>query len=100
MGQDLRALPTALRHARRARKIMIQNVGLSLAIVVGLLPLAVFGVLGLAAVVAVHEIAEVAVILNGLRAARANVAFHDHSLHGPGHHEAHTEPTAVASPAS
>ena len=35
-----------------------------------LLPLALFGVLGLAAVVLVHEIAEVIVILNGLRAAR------------------------------
>ncbi len=33
-------------------------------------PLALFGVLGLAAVVLVHEIAEVIVILNGLRAAR------------------------------
>ena len=32
-------------------------------------PLALFGVLGLAAVVLVHEIAEVVVILNGLRAA-------------------------------
>ena len=31
---------------------------------------ALFGVLGLAAVVLVHEIAEVIVILNGLRAAR------------------------------
>ena len=31
---------------------------------------ALFGVLGLAAVVLVHEVAEVIVILNGLRAAR------------------------------
>ena len=36
----------------------------------GAVPLALFGVLGLAAVVLVHEIAEVIVILNGLRAAR------------------------------
>lgn len=85
MGHDLRALPTALRHAQRARAIMMQNIGLSLAIVAGLLPLALFGVLGLAAVVAVHEIAEVVVIVNGLRCARTKVAFHDHSLHGPDH---------------
>ena len=39
-------------------------------IITALLPLALFGVLGLAAVVLVHEIAEVVVILNGLRAAR------------------------------
>ena len=39
-------------------------------VLLALLPLALFGVLGLAAVVLVHEIAEVIVILNGLRAAR------------------------------
>jgi cation-transporting P-type ATPase G len=68
MGNDLRALPKALDHARRARFIMLQNVGLSLAIVATLVPLALFGVLGLAAVVAIHEIAEVVVIANGIRA--------------------------------
>ena len=43
---------------------------LSLAIIIVLLPLAITGVLGLAAVVLVHEVAEVIVIANGLRAAR------------------------------
>ena len=71
MGEDLRHLPQALDHARRARRIMLQNVGLSLAIIVGLMPLALFGVLGLAAVVAVHELAEILVIANGVRAGRA-----------------------------
>ncbi|WP_067175192.1 heavy metal translocating P-type ATPase [Microtetraspora niveoalba] len=71
MGEDLRHLPQALEHARNARRIMLQNVGLSLAIVVALMPLALLGVLGLAAVVAVHEIAEVVVIANGVRAGRA-----------------------------
>jgi cation-transporting ATPase G len=71
MGEDLRHLPQAFPHARRARRIMLQNVGLSLAIVVGLVPLALFGVLGLAAVVLVHELAEVLVIANGVRAGRA-----------------------------
>ncbi|MGQ0843431.1 MAG: heavy metal translocating P-type ATPase [Sporichthyaceae bacterium] len=71
MGEDLRHLPQAFAHARRARSIMLQNVGLSLAIVVGLMPLALFGVLGLAAVVLVHELAEVVVIANGVRAGRA-----------------------------
>ncbi|MBC9002307.1 heavy metal translocating P-type ATPase [Micromonospora aurantiaca (nom. illeg.)] len=72
MGEDLRHLPQALDHARRARRIMLQNVGLSLAIIVGLMPLSLFGVLGLAAVVAVHEIAEVVIIANGVRAGRAH----------------------------
>ena len=81
MGQDLRALPTALNHASRARTAMMQNIGFSLVIIAALLPLSLFGVLGLAAVVAVHEVAEVVVILNGLRMAKARVGFHDHSLH-------------------
>ena len=70
MGEDLRHLPQTLDHARRARRIMLQNVGLSLAIVVGLMPFALLGILGLAAVVAIHEFAEVIVILNGIRAGR------------------------------
>lgn len=81
MGQDLRALPTALNHANRARSIMVQNIGFSLAIIATLLPLSLFGLLGLTAVVAVHEVAEIVVILNGLRMTKPKIGFHDHSLH-------------------
>ena len=70
MGEDLRTLPQALDHARRARTIMLQNVGLSLGLIAILIPLALFGILGLAAVVAVHELAEIVVIANGVRAGR------------------------------
>lgn len=49
---------------------MNQNIVLSLLIIAVLPPLAITGVLGLAAVVLIHEVAEVIVILNGLRAAR------------------------------
>lgn len=73
MGEDLRHLPQALTHARRSRTIMLQNIGLSLAIITVLMPLALFGVLGLAAVVLVHELAEIVVIANGVRAGRAQV---------------------------
>lgn len=73
-GHDLRLIPQALSHARRGRTIMNQNIVLSLAIIIVLLPLAVTGVLGLAAVVLVHEVAEVVVIANGLRAARVRRA--------------------------
>nr|WP_116416861.1 cation-translocating P-type ATPase [Subtercola boreus] len=69
-GYDLRLIPRAFDHARRGRRIINQNIVLSLLIITALLPLALFGVLGLAAVVLVHEVAEVIVILNGLRAAR------------------------------
>ena len=70
-GHDLRLIPKALQHARRGSRIINQNIVLSLAIIIVLMPLAISGVLGLAAVVLVHEVAEVIVILNGLRAARA-----------------------------
>jgi len=70
MGEDLRHLPQVLSHSRRARRIMVQNIGLSLAIIAILIPLAALGVLGLATVVFIHELAEVLVILNAIRAAR------------------------------
>nr|WP_245702950.1 cation-translocating P-type ATPase [Raineyella antarctica] len=69
-GHDLRLIPAALAHARRGRRIMTANIALALAIIIVLFPLALFGVLGLAGVVLVHEAAEVIVILNGIRAAR------------------------------
>lgn len=70
LGSDLRCLPRALLHARRARRIMIQNLALSATILLTLVPLAGTGVLGLATVVLTHELAEVLVIANGLRAGR------------------------------
>lgn len=75
-GDDLRLIPRALHHARRGRVIINQNIVLSLAIIIALLPLALTGVLGLAAVVLVHEVAEVIVIANGLRAARTKATGH------------------------
>ena len=53
---------------------MLQNVGLSLLLIAILIPLALFGVLGLAAVVLVHEVAEIVVIANGVRAGRSRGA--------------------------
>ena len=49
---------------------MTGNIVLSLGIIIVLLPLALLGILGLAGVVLVHEMAELIVILNGVRAAR------------------------------
>jgi cation-transporting P-type ATPase G len=70
MGEDLRHLPQVLAHARRAHRIMVQNIGLSLAIITILIPLAGLGILGLATVVLIHELAEVLVIVNAIRAAK------------------------------
>lgn len=75
-GDDLRLIPRALQHARRGRGIINQNIIFSLAIIIVLLPLAITGVLGLTAVVLVHELAEVLVIANGLRAARTKATDH------------------------
>ena len=77
MGNDLRHLPEAFAHARRARGIILQNLILSGTILVVLVPLAAAGVLGLAAVVATHEIAEVLVIANGVRAGRVRRVARD-----------------------
>ncbi|MTE24619.1 cation-translocating P-type ATPase [Microbacterium sp. ZXX196] len=82
-GHDLRLIPQALRHARRGRAIMNQNIVLSLAIIIVLLPLAITGVLGLAAVVLVHEVAEVVVIANGLRAAQTRRRLSRNSVQAP-----------------
>ena len=71
MGEDLTHLPDVLAHAQRAGRIMRQNLALSAVILVVLIPLAAPGALGLAAVVATHELAEVIVILNGVRAVAA-----------------------------
>ncbi len=80
MGDDLRHLPETFLHARRAGRIMRQNLFLSGSILAVLVPLAATGILGLAAVVAVHELAEVVVIANGIRAGR-RTAFADHTIH-------------------
>ena len=71
LGEDLHHLPDVLTHAQRAGRIMRQNLALSGAILLTLVPLAALGILGLATVVATHEIAEVFVIANGIRAGRA-----------------------------
>jgi soluble P-type ATPase len=68
MGNDLRRLPQLLRHARRTQRIVRQNVVLATAVMAGLVPLALTGVIGLTPLVLVHEFSGVLIILNGLRA--------------------------------
>ena len=68
MGDHLDHLPEAIDHAVRTRRIMLQNLVMSGLIIAVLVPVAGFGLLGLGAVVATHEVAEIIVIANGLRA--------------------------------
>lgn len=70
IGSDLRLIPAALVYVWRGRRIMTGNIVLCLGITVALFLLALFGA-GRAGVVQVHEIVEVVVILNGVRAAIA-----------------------------
>jgi cation-transporting P-type ATPase G len=88
MGDSLDHLPALLAHARRTRRIMIQNLVMSGAIIAILIPVSALGFLGLGAVVATHELAEIVVIGNGIRARRA--------LDGPSAHR-HRSETALAS---
>lgn len=69
-GEDPRDLPNALAHARRARRITRENIALSMTSTIGLVPLAVLGMLSLTTVVLVHGIAGVVVIANSIRAGR------------------------------
>jgi cation-transporting ATPase G len=82
MGDNLSHLPDLFADARRSRTIMIQNLALSGLIIGVLIPVAAFGLLGLGAVVAIHEAAEILVIANGLRARRTT---HRHDAE-PEHH--------------
>jgi cation-transporting P-type ATPase G len=77
MGDSLTHLPDLFTNARRSRTIMIQNLALSGLIIGTLIPVAALGLLGLGTVVAVHEAAEILVIVNGLRARRT---VHHHAV--------------------
>ncbi|MEV6324965.1 cation-translocating P-type ATPase [Nocardia sp. NPDC051787] len=107
MGEDLRHLPQVLAHARRARRIMIQNITLAMIIIGVLIPLAAAGMLGLATVVLIHEAAEVLVILNAIRAARtvAQPGLTTTTIHTDRHHitvpQVHTpdDPCCAPTPA-
>jgi len=73
MGDDLTSLPYALSLARRARRVVIQNVTVASGVMVVLVSLVFFGhltplgPLKLPAAVSGHEGSTVVVILNGLR---------------------------------
>ena len=70
MADDLAKLTTAIRTGRRTRRIVTQNLALSLAVLAILVPTALFGVIALPVAVLAHELSELAVILNGTRMAR------------------------------
>lgn len=70
MADDLNKLTTALEFGHKARAVSTQNIVLSIAILVLMIPLAVIGLIGVATAVLVHESAELVAVANGLRAGR------------------------------
>lgn len=65
----LSKLPQAVELARRARKVVVQNLVLSIMVIIILAPLTFLGITLPIAVLA-HEISELVVILHGLRLLR------------------------------
>ena len=70
MADDLSKLAEALRIGRRTRRIVRQNITLSLVILAALVPGAFIGAFTLPVAVLAHELSELFVIGNGLRLAR------------------------------
>ncbi|MGH9245980.1 MAG: heavy metal translocating P-type ATPase [Acidimicrobiales bacterium] len=71
MADDLTKLAEAVRIGRRTRRIVRQNLTLSLVILAVLVPGALAGVFTLPVAVLAHEISELVVIANGIRMAKA-----------------------------
>lgn len=70
MSDDLDRLVDAVSLGRRTRDVVRQNLAMSAAILVTLVPLAFFGLIALPVTVLAHELSEFAVIGNGMRMAR------------------------------
>lgn len=70
MKDDLMKVAEALARGKKARQVSQQNIVFSIAVLVAMIPLAVFGVIGVAVAVVVHEAAELLAVGNGIRAGR------------------------------
>lgn len=68
MADDLNKILLALEFGHKARGVSLQNIVLSIAVLVAMIPLAVLGVIGVATAVLVHESAELLAVANGTRA--------------------------------
>lgn len=82
MADDLRKVTAALDFGLKTRRVSLQNIVLSIAVLIVMIPLAVFGFLGVATTVLVHEVAELLAVANGWRAGIGTGA-----RHGPGDQE-------------
>jgi Cd2+/Zn2+-exporting ATPase len=67
MADDLAKVEEALLLGYKARCISLQNIVFSLLVLAVMIPLAVFGIIGVALTVLVHEASELLAVANGLR---------------------------------
>ena len=70
MSDDLSKLPFAVALSRQSRRIILQNVFISLGVIAFLLPSAVFGVAGIGIAIVLHEGSTLLVVANALRLLR------------------------------
>ncbi|MEW6086931.1 MAG: heavy metal translocating P-type ATPase [bacterium] len=70
MADDLEKVAYAIQLGAKVRRISRQNIIFSLVLLSILIPLALFGIMGVAAAVVVHEGSEIIAVLNGLRVAK------------------------------
>jgi Cd2+/Zn2+-exporting ATPase len=70
MADDLSKVLTALDFGHKTRRVSAQNIVLSIAVLVVMIPLAVVGLIGVTTAVVVHEAAELLAVANGVRAGR------------------------------
>lgn len=79
MADDLNKVITALDFGAKTRRVSAQNIVLSLAVLVAMIPLAVIGLISVAVAVVVHEAAELVAVANGVRAGRIRSLDRVHS---------------------
>lgn len=70
MSDDLSKLPFAVGLSRRSRKIIRQNLAISLGVIALLVPLALSGLAGISLAIVLHEGSTLLVVLNALRLLR------------------------------
>ena len=70
MANQLEQLPFAIQLSRRTRKIVRQNLLISIGVIIFMVPLALLGLTGIGPAVLIHEGSTVAVVLNALRLLR------------------------------
>lgn len=70
MGNTLEALPFAIGLSRKTRRIIKQNIWISLGVVALLIPATIFGLANMAVAVVIHEGSTLVVVFNALRLLR------------------------------